>query len=130
VPGRAVYTEAAPRPVGPYSQGVVAGCFLFVSGQVPIDPETGELVKGDFKEAARRALENVKAIVEAAGASLRDVVKVTVYVTDIGRFREFNEVYSQFFDFEPKPARAVIGVASLPLGAPLEVEAVAYVCRE
>ena len=126
---RSVETSGAPKPVGPYSQGIVAGCLLFVSGQIPIDPGTGELVKGDFKAAARRALENVKAVVEASGASLRDVVKVTVYISDIARFREFNEVYAEFFSFDPKPARAVVQVAALPLGADVEVEAVAYLCR-
>jgi len=127
---KAVTTDKAPRPVAPYSQGVIAGCFLFVSGQIPIDPSTGELVRGDFKEAARRALENVKAIVEAAGASMRDVVKVTVFLRDISKFPEFNEVYREFFPGEPYPARSAVQVAALPLGADVEVEAIAYVCRE
>jgi len=121
-----VYTDGAPRPVGPYSQGVRAGCFLFVAGQIPLDPATGRLVEG-FEEAARRALENVKAIVEAAGGSLSDVVKVNVYLTDLGRFQEFNRVYSEFFK-DSKPARAVVEVSRLPLDAPLEVEAIAYLC--
>jgi len=121
-----VYTDAAPRPVGPYSQGVKAGCFLFVAGQVPLDPATGRLVE-DFEEAARRALENLKAIVEAAGGSLSDVVKVTVYLRDMGRFQDFNRVYSEYFR-DSKPARAVVEVSRLPLDAPLEVEAIAYLC--
>lgn len=122
---RIVSTPLAPRPVGPYSQGVVAGGWLFVSGQIPIDPETGELVAGDFREQTRRVLENLKAVVEAAGASLGDVVKVTVYLTDISRFQEFNEVYREYFPREP-PARVVVQVAGLPKGAELEVEAIAY----
>ena len=129
-PGRreAVYTDKAPRPVGPYSQAVLAGgCFLFVSGQIPIDPSTGELVEGSFEEKARRALDNVKAIVEAAGGSMDDIVKVTVYVTDIGKFAEFNRIYSEYFK-SPPPARAVVEVRRLPLGAELEVEAIAYLC--
>ncbi len=127
---KVVYTERAPRPVAPYSQGVIAGCFLFVSGQIPLDPSTGELVRGDFRRAARRALENLKAVVEAAGASLRDVVKVTVFLSDISRFQEFNEVYREFFGGGPYPARTAVQVAALPLGADVEVEAIAYVCRE
>jgi len=121
-----VYTDSAPRPVGPYSQGVRAGCFLFVAGQIPLDPATGKLVDG-FEEAARRALENVKAIVEAAGGSLSDVVKVTVYLRDMSLFQDFNRVYSEYFR-DSKPARAVVEVSRLPLDAPLEVEAIAYLC--
>lgn len=124
-----IYTPKAPRPIGPYSQGVVAGCFLYVSGQIPLDPSTGSMVEGDFKAKARRVLENVKAVVEAAGASLRDVVKVTVYIRDIRLFQDFNEVYSQYFPENP-PARAVVEVSNLPRGSELEVEAVVYVCRE
>ena len=128
-PGRieSVYTPEAPKPVGPYSQAVRAGCFLFVSGQIPIDPSTGEMVRGDFEEAARRVLENVKAIVEAAGGSMDDIVKVTVYMTDLTLFKAFNTIYAEYFR-DRKPARAVIGVASLPLDAPLEMEAIAYLC--
>ncbi|MDM7275684.1 MAG: RidA family protein [Thermoprotei archaeon] len=124
-----IYTPKAPRPIGPYSQGVVAGCFLYVSGQIPLDPSTGSMVEGDFKAKARRVLENVKAVVEAAGASLRDVVKVTVYIRDIRLFQDFNEVYSQYFPENP-PARAVVEVSNLPRGSELEVEAVVHVCRE
>ncbi len=124
----AIYTDKAPRPVGPYSQGVVAGgCILFVSGQIPIDPETGELVKGSFEEQARRALENLKAVVEAAGGSMDDLVKVTVYITDMDRFGEFNKIYSEYFRSAP-PARAVVEVSRLPLGVPIEIEAIAYLC--
>ncbi len=121
-----VYTDKAPKPVGPYSQAVKAGCFVFVAGQIPLDPSTGKLVE-DFEEAARRALENVKAILEAAGATLGDVVKVTVYIRDISRFQDFNRVYSEFFR-DSKPARAVVEVSNLPLNAPLEIEAIAYTC--
>lgn len=124
----AVESREAPKPIGPYSQGVRAGCLLFVSGQIPLDPSTGSLVQGDFKARARRALENLRAVVEAAGASMDSVVKVTVYLTDIKRFSEFNEVYRDYFR-EPYPARAVVGVSSLPGGADVEVEAVVYTCR-
>lgn len=122
-----IYTGKAPRPVGPYSQGVKAGCFLFIAGQIPIDPGTGELVSGSFEEASRRALENVKAIVEAAGGSLDSIVKVTVYIRDIKRFSEFNKIYAEYFKHS-KPARAVVEVSNLPLDAPLEIEAIAYLC--
>ncbi|MEB3860967.1 MAG: RidA family protein [Desulfurococcales archaeon] len=122
---RVIHTSKAPEPVGPYSQGILAGGWLFVSGQIPLDPETGEMVKGGFKEKARRALENLKAVVEAAGGSLEDVVKVTVYLADITRFQEFNEVYQEYFR-ESKPARVVIQAAALPKGAEVEVEAIAY----
>ncbi len=122
---RTIYTSKAPKPVGPYSQGVVAGGWLFISGQIPLDPETGEMVEGGFKEKARRVLENLKAVVEAAGGSLEDVVKVTVYLADISRFSEFNEVYQEYFQ-DNKPARVVIQAAALPKGAEVEIEAVAY----
>jgi len=122
-----IHTTKGPKPVGPYSQGILADCFLFISGQIPVDPETGKLVSDDFEAAARRVLENVKAIVEAAGGSMDDIVKVTVYMTDLGLFQEFNKVYSEYFR-DRKPARAVIGVARLPLDAPLEMEAIAYLC--
>ncbi|MEM2223053.1 MAG: RidA family protein [Acidilobaceae archaeon] len=126
---RIVYTPNAPKPIGPYSQGVIAGCFLYVSGQIPIDPATGAMVEGDFKVKVRRVLDNIKAIIEASGASLRDIVKVTVYLRDIRLFQEFNEVYSQYFPVDP-PARVVIEASNLPRGADLEVEAIAYICSE
>lgn len=119
-----VQTDKAPKPIGPYSQAVRAGSMLFVSGQIPIDPETGKLVQGSFKDKARRALMNLVSIVEAAGGSIENIVKVTVYLTDISRFPEFNQVYEDIMKGH-KPARAVIGVASLPAGAEIEVEAIA-----
>ena len=124
----AVFTEKAPRPVGPYSQGILAGgCLLFISGQIPIDPSTGKPVEGSFEEKARRVIENVKAVVEAAGGSLDDIVKVTVYIRDISLFAEFNRIYAEYFRGVP-PARAVVEVSNLPLGADLEMEAIAYLC--
>jgi len=126
----AIRSGSAPAPVGPYSQAVRAGCFVFVSGQIPLDPSTGRLVEGGFRERARRALSNVMAVLEAAGLGPESVVKVTVYLTDIARFKEFNEVYQEFFRGPVYPARAVVQVAALPLGADVEVEAVAYACRE
>lgn len=111
--------------MGPYSQGVVAGGWLYIAGQIPIDPATGRLVEGSFEDKVRRVLENIRAIVEAAGGSLRDVVKVTVYLRDISLFDEFNRVYASYFSEEP-PARVVVEVSNLPKGVDLEVEAIAY----
>lgn len=122
-----IFTEKAPRPVGPYSQAIKAGCFLFIAGQIPLDPESGELVKDDFEKASRRAIENLKAIVEAAGGTLDNIVKVTVYIRDISRFGEFNKIYAEYFK-HTKPARAVIEVSNLPLNAQVEIEAIAYLC--
>ncbi len=124
-----ISTPNAPKPVGPYSQAVCVDGWLFVSGQIPLDPSTGELVEGSFKEKVERVLENIKAIIEAAGGSLSDVVKVTVYLTDITRFSEFNEVYAKYFDKPPLPARVVVGVSALPKGVELEVEAMAHLSK-
>lgn len=122
---RPVRSDGAPAPVGPYSQGVLYGNFIFVSGQLGIEPETGELLRG-FREQSLRALKNLKAVVEAAGGSRCSIVSVRVYVTDIKKFKEFNEVYEEFFKGCPvMPARAVVGVKELPLGAQVEVECIA-----
>lgn len=123
---RVISTEGAPKPIGSYSQAVCVDGWLFVSGQIPLDPRTGGLAEGGFKERVGRALENVRAIVEAAGGSMESIVKVTVYLRDISRFNEFNEVYERFFSRDP-PARSVVGVASLPRGAEVEIEAVAWI---
>lgn len=122
----AVFTDKAPRPVGPYSQAIMVHGFIFVSGQIPIDPATGKLVEGSFEEKARRVMDNIKAILEAAGASMDDIVKVTVYLRDMRLFTDFNRVYSEYFK-GPPPARVVVEVSNLPLNADLEVEAIAYV---
>ncbi len=119
-------TKAAPGAVGPYSQGVKAGNMIFVSGQLPIVPETGELLKGDIQEQAKRSLDNVKAILEAGGASLEDVVKVNVSVVNIEQFSLINEVYAEYFS-NHKPARALVEVSRLPLGGEIEIEAIAVV---
>jgi 2-iminobutanoate/2-iminopropanoate deaminase len=122
---RVIKTEKAPKPVGPYSQGIVYGNLIFVSGQIGIEPEEGKLVKG-FKNQVLKALENLKNIVEAAGGSRCSIVKVTVFLTDIEKFQEFNEIYQEFFSRCPiKPTRAVVGVKELPLKAEVEVECIA-----
>ncbi|MCC6029824.1 MAG: RidA family protein [Candidatus Korarchaeum sp.] len=120
-----VFTDRAPKPIGPYSQAVIAGNFVFLAGQIPIDPKTGELVDGGIKEQTRRVLENIKAVLEKAGCSLKDVVNVTVFLKDLSYFNEFNEVYSEYFS-ENKPARATIQVAALPKNALVEIVAIAY----
>jgi 2-iminobutanoate/2-iminopropanoate deaminase len=119
-----IRTTEAPKAIGPYSQGIALGDWVFVSGQIPLDPGTGELVRGDFAAQASRVLENLDAIVRAAGSERRKVVKVTVYLTDVGRFSEFNEIYASYFG-DHRPARAVVGVAALPRGAQVEIEALA-----
>lgn len=117
-------TDKAPAAVGPYSQGVKANNMIFTSGQLPIDPETGKLLTGDIKAQAKMSLENVKAILESAGANMEDVVKVTVFVTDIKKFSDINEVYESYFS-NHKPARSLVEVSNLPLGGEIEIEAIA-----
>ena len=121
----AVFTENAPAPIGPYSQGIVAeGRLLFVSGQIPMNPETGELVKGPIEEQAEQAIKNLLEVVKASGGSAENVVKVTVYLTDMKAYAKFNEVYEKYFA-ALKPARAVVEVSSLPKGVAVEIEAIA-----
>jgi 2-iminobutanoate/2-iminopropanoate deaminase len=120
----AIATTAAPAAVGPYSQGVRAGALLFCSGQIPLDPATGALVTGGFRAEAERVLSNLEAVLSAAGMSLRDVVRTTVYLTDLGDFPLLNEVYAARFG-EPFPARVTVGVSALPKGARLEIDAIA-----
>jgi 2-iminobutanoate/2-iminopropanoate deaminase len=119
-----VRTSAAPEAVGPYSQAVGAQGFVFCSGQVPLEPRTGDIVEGSTAEQTRRALDNLTAVLEAAGTSLARVVKVTAYLTDMDDFPEFNDAYSAYFSEDP-PARATVGVAALPKGARVEVECIA-----
>ncbi|MCA0384015.1 MAG: RidA family protein [Firmicutes bacterium] len=122
---KVIATEKAPAAVGPYSQAIQAGNFIYVSGQLPLIPGKGELVKDDIKAATRQALENAKAILEAAGYSFNDVVKTTVLLNDIKQFAEMNSVYAEYFT-EHKPARAAFEVANLPLLADVEIEMIAY----
>ena len=119
-----VQTDLAPRAIGPYSQATVSAGLVFVSGQIPLDPATGEIVAGGFAQQAIRVLDNIDAVLRAAGCDRTSVVKATAYLTDLTRFAEFNEIYAAFFG-DHRPARAVVGVAALPRGAQVEVEAVA-----
>ena len=118
-----VSSDSAPAAIGPYSQGVRVGDLLFCSGQIPLEPSTGELVKDDIDGQTRRCLENLAAICEAAGGSLAQAVRCTVYLVDMNDFTRVNEAYAAFFDDEP-PARVAIGVAALPKGADVEIDAV------
>jgi 2-iminobutanoate/2-iminopropanoate deaminase len=118
-----VQADGAPAAIGPYSHAIRVGELLFCSGQIPLDPATGELVGETPAEQARRCLENLEAVCEAAGATLQRAVRMTVYMTDLAAFAEVNEVYGGFFDDEP-PARVTVGVAQLPKGAQVEIDAV------
>jgi 2-iminobutanoate/2-iminopropanoate deaminase len=124
---RAVETPAAPTPVGPYSQAVVAGGFVFASGQIPLDPRTGKLVGGEIEAQTERVLDNLRAVLEAAGSSLDRVVRASVYLADLAAFPRMNAVYARYFASDPKPARSTVQVAALPLGAQVEIDVVAHV---
>ena len=125
---KVVTTEKAPRPVGPYSQALVVGRFVFVSGQAALDPSTGELVGGGVAAQTERVLENISAILEAAGTRLERVIKTNVFLVDMNDFAAMNEVYGRFFQTE-QPARTTVAVARLPLDAVVEIEAVAVLAR-
>lgn len=121
-----VITDQAPAAVGPYSQGVRIGNLVYTAGQIPLDPATGKLVEGGIEAQTRRALQNLQAVLEAAGSSLANVVKTTVFLQDMGDFGAMNGIYAQFFGGSP-PARSAVQVAALPLGAQVEIEAIALV---
>ena len=123
---QAVNSSAAPAAIGPYSQAVKAGDFLYVSGQLPMDPASGELLTGDIKEQTRQVLSNVEAILKAADASTDNVVKSEVFLADMGDFVAMNEVYAEFFNGPVKPARQAIEAARLPKDAGVEISCIAY----
>jgi reactive intermediate/imine deaminase len=120
-----IHTKKAPQAIGTYSQGVRAGDTVYISGQIPLDPVTMQLVAGDIEAEIRRAFENLQAVAEGAGATLAQAVKVTVFLTDLAHFAKVNEVMATFFS-EPYPARAALGVSQLPKGARVEIECVLY----
>lgn len=126
---RAVQTDQAPAPVGPYSQALRAGPFLFLSGQVPLDPATGKLVSSTIEEETQRVLDNLRAVLQADGLDFAHVVKTTVYLTDLSDFAMMNEVYARAFG-DARPARATVQVGALPRGARVEIEAVAYAAED
>ena len=120
-----VNTEEAPQPVGPYAQAVKAGGWLFVSGQIPLDSQTAQPLTGTYAEQTQQTLENLAAILKAGGSSLDRVVKVTIYLSDMAYFNEFNAIYASFFE-QSRPARSCIEVSRLPKDALLEIEAIAF----
>lgn len=120
----AISTESAPAAIGPYSQAVSNGGLVFCSGQVPLDPATGELVSGTITEETQRCMRNLEAVLAEAGAGLERILKTTIYVTDMNDFAEVNDAYGSFFDDAP-PARATVGVAALPMGARVEIDCIA-----
>jgi 2-iminobutanoate/2-iminopropanoate deaminase len=121
-----IRTDRAPKAIGPYEQAIKVGDFVYASGQIPLDPKTGNLVEGDIKVQTRRALENLEAVLEAAGSSLDRVVKTTVFLKNIADFAAMNEVYAEYLG-AAKPARSTVAVADLPRGALVEIDLVALV---
>jgi 2-iminobutanoate/2-iminopropanoate deaminase len=121
-----ISTEQAPAAIGPYSQAIKKGDMVFISGQIPLDPQTGEVVEGTIQEQTERVLENLKAIVKEAGGSLRDIVKTTIYIVDMEEFSFVNEIYARYFG-ESLPARACVEVSCLPKNVKVEIEAIAII---
>jgi 2-iminobutanoate/2-iminopropanoate deaminase len=121
---KVIQTEKAPKAIGPYSQAIQAGNLLFLSGQLPLDPVTGELVKGDIRQQTQRVLANLKGILESQKLGMEDVVKVTIFLKDMGNFSQVNEVYATYFPSSP-PARSTVEVARLARDANIEIEAIA-----
>jgi 2-iminobutanoate/2-iminopropanoate deaminase len=119
-----IYTDKAPKPVGPYSQAIENKGILFISGQIPINPETGEMVSGNIREQTKQVLRNINSILTAGGYSKEDVVKCTCLLKNINDFKEMNEEYAEYFNSEP-PARAAYEVSNLPLGSAIEIEVIA-----
>lgn len=122
---KAVFSADAPPPIGPYSQAVRIGDWLFLSGQIPVDPATNEVVPGGIVAQTRQVLQNLQAVLNAEGATLQHVVKTTIYLQDLNDFKAMNEVYANYF-CEPYPARATVEVSGLPKGVLIEIEAIAY----
>tara|TARA_Y100000385_G_scaffold8020_1_gene8537 strand:- start:1648 stop:2079 length:432 start_codon:yes stop_codon:yes gene_type:complete len=118
-----IYTDNAPKAIGPYSQGVIAGGFLFISGQVPIDPKNGDVLKESIEIQTNQVINNIENICKEAGRGLSDIVKITIYLTDLGKFADVNKVMIERFE-EPYPARATIEISALPLGVNVEIDAV------
>ena len=121
-----ISTKNAPQAIGPYSQAVKAGSLMFISGQIPLDPETGHLVSQSIEDQAKQVLENVKSICEAAGCSLDDIVKISIFLTDLSNFAVVNDMMKEYFS-EPYPARATVEVSGLPLGVNVEIEAIVLI---
>ncbi len=120
---QAIHTDKAPQAIGTYSQAVRVGATVYLSGQIPLDPNTMQLVEGDFAAETRRVFDNMKAVIEAAGGSFAHVCKVTIFLTDLANFAQVNEIMAQYFQ-QPYPARSTVGVSQLPRGARIEVECI------
>lgn len=125
---KVIQTDKAPKAIGPYSQAMQAGNLLFLSGQIPIDPKSGELIGGDIRQQTQRALENIKGLLESQGLRMEDVIKVTIFLKDMGNFNQMNEVYATYFSSSP-PARSTVEIGRLPRNAEIEIEAIAL-CRD
>jgi len=121
---KVIHTDKAPQAIGPYSQAIQAGNFLFLSGQIPLDPKTGELVEGDIRQQTKQVLENIKGVLESQKLGMENVVKVTIFLKDIGNFNQVNEVYATYFPSSP-PARSTVEVSKLPRNTEIEIEVVA-----
>jgi 2-iminobutanoate/2-iminopropanoate deaminase len=123
---KVIHTDKAPKAIGPYSQAIQAGNFLFLSGQIPLDPKTGELVKGGIREQTQQVLENIKGALESQGLGMENVVKVTIFLKDLGNFDQVNEVYATYFPSSP-PARSTVEVSKLPRNAEIEIEVIVVI---
>ncbi len=121
---KAISTDKAPQAIGPYSQAIQVGEFLFLSGQIPLDPSTGEMDREDIQGQTRRVMENLKAVLESQGLTMESIVKTTIFLTDMGNFAKVNEIYGGYFSEYP-PARSTVQVSNLPRGAAIEIEAIA-----
>ena len=121
-----ISTKNAPQAIGPYSQAVKAGNLMFISGQIPLDPKTGDLVSQSIEDQAKQVIDNVKSICEAAGCSLDDIVKISIFLTDLSNFAVVNDMMKEYFS-EPYPARATVEVSGLPLGENVEIEAIVLI---
>ena len=124
MPKKVIHTDHAPAAVGPYSQAIVANGFVFTAGQIPLIPSEGKMLEGDVQDQTRQVLENLSAVLEEANSSLNNVIKITIFLDSMDDFAKVNEVYGEFFSSNP-PARSTVEVARLPLGALVEIEAVA-----
>jgi len=123
---KVIQTDKAPKAIGPYSQAIQAGNFLFLSGQIPLNPKTGELIQGDIREQTQQVLENIKRILESQGLRMENMVKSTIFLKDIANFNQVNEVYGNYFPSSP-PARSTVEVSKLPRNAEIEIEAIAVI---
>jgi 2-iminobutanoate/2-iminopropanoate deaminase len=121
---KVIQTDKAPKAIGPYSQAIQAGNMIFLSGQIPIDPKTGELTGGDIRQQTQQVLENIKGLLESQRLGMEDVIKVTIFLKDMGNFNQVNEVYATYFSSSP-PARSTVEVAKLPRNVEIEIEAIA-----